>query len=49
VNPSWIIAKCQNPIKRENLKRSGAPLRVWMRISEVEMSCEVWDQENGDV
>ena len=35
-HPSWMRFKCQIPIKGENLKEGGAPLRVLAWIGEVE-------------
>jgi hypothetical protein len=35
-HPSWMRSKCQIPSKGENLKERGAPLRVLVRIGDMD-------------
>ena len=48
-DPSWMSVKCQTPDNIEDLKERGTPLRVWVRIGDVECEVECGTKLNGEV
>jgi hypothetical protein len=39
-HPSWMRFKCQKPSQEEHPKERGKPVRVWVRIDDVECDVE---------